>query len=209
MRVLLVGVSGKAGHGKDTLSDMIINAFVSDVETQDKIYFAGPLKRITQDVFDLEPRNLWDKNGKEEPIEHLGGLTGGDILQKFGTEVARNVYPDIWVYHYLKGLKSRISESITSKNMIIYTPDVRFPNEFNAIKNAYYGKMPGPGISFKSMLIRVVRPGHKSKRDPNHPSEIALDGENRWNHIVVAKNLAQLEYAMSPIVTDVREYLNI
>jgi len=209
MRVLLVGVSGKAGHGKDTLSDIISNSFEKDVDVQEKIYFAGQLKRAVQEVFDLNYDDVWDEKGKERPIEHLGGITGGEVLQKFGTDVARNIYQDIWIYHYLKDLKSQIGFNDDVDRMIIYTPDVRFPNEFNTVMNAYNGKMPRSGISFKSMLVRVVRPGHKTKRDPNHPSEIALDNEDRWNHIVVAKNLVQLEYAASPIITDIKEYFSI
>ena len=108
MKALLVGVSGKAGHGKDTLSDMLMDTFVGDVDAQTKVYFAGPLKRAVQEIFDLMYDDVWDEKGKERPIEHLGGITGGDILQKFGTDVARHIFPDIWVYHYLKDIKYEI-----------------------------------------------------------------------------------------------------
>jgi len=208
MKVLLVGVSGKAGHGKDTLSDIIFNSFEKDVDVGKKIYFAGMLKDLAQRTFDLADHSLWDEKGKEEPIEHLGGLTGGDVLQKFGQAV-RVIYPDMWVYHYLRAVGFSIAEFSNVDRMIICSPDVRHVNEFETIMNCYKGKIPGPGISFKSMLVRTVRPGHKAKRDPNHPSEIALDNEDRWNHIVVAENLAQLEYAASPIIADIKEYFNI
>lgn len=208
MKVMLVGVSGKAGHGKDTLSDIIFDSFEKDIDIGKKIYFAGPLKNITQTTFDVEDRCLWDEKGKEEPIEHLNGLTGGDVLQKFG-EAVRLIHPDMWVYHYLKTIGFNIAQFSNVNTMIICTPDVRHVNEFNAIKNCYKGKMPGPGISFKSMLVRVIRPEHKTKRNPSHPSEIALDSQNGWDHIVVAKNIGQLTHAVSPIVTDIKEYFNM
>ena len=209
MKVVLVGVSGKAGHGKDTLADIVIDRFAKNVTVGTKLYFADELKKITQMVFNLGKHHLWDEKGKDESIEHLNGLTGRDILQRFGTDVARNIYEDIWVYHYSETLKKLIEDFNYAERMLVFSPDVRFPNEYNYIKNAYYGKMIGPGIAFKSMLIRVVRPSHQANGNNNHPSETALDSYNDWDHIVVAKNLAQLEYAVSPIVRDIEEYFNI
>jgi len=198
MNVMVVGISGKAGHGKDTLADLIIEELSNHVTVGSKMYFANELKEVVRQVFLLRTYNLWNEKGKDEPIEHLGGITGRFILQKFG-EAGRKIFPDIWVLHFKKSLEKLIEDFNYAKRIIVLVPDVRYPNEFDVIRN----------MDCKTLLVRIVRPDHQANGDSKHESETALDNQEGWDHMVVAKNIGQITYAVNPIITDIKEYFNI
>ena len=110
-------------------------------------------------------------------------ITPRVVLQVLGTEIGRQINPDIWVNFLMKDYKPsellmskirrvsiriRLEESLP--NWII--TDVRFLNEAEAIKERG-GK-----------LIRVNRPGQASRSKDNHESEIALDNYKSFDHII-------------------------
>ena len=85
----------------------------------------------------------------------------GPLLQALGTDVFRKLDPDIWV----RVLKYQIEEEAPKCALI---SDVRFPNEANYIRNS-------GGILVKVVRLEKGRKWVAKDRDPNHPSEIALD----------------------------------
>ena len=212
MEAILVGVSGKAGHGKDSLANILLEKFAT-MSILNRIYFADQLKKTVQEVFMLEHRHLWDEEGKDEQIKHLGGITGRSILQNFG-EAVRKIYGDMWVIHYERVLFDFIYKYKASDRMLIVTPDVRHKNEYDCIKKNVLGNSrglygTGHNINLKSMLIRVIRPGHVMNGDASHASETSLDDINGWDHIVVANDLAQLSIAADPIIDDINKHFKL
>lgn len=87
-------------------------------------------------------------------------ITVRKFLQKFGTEVGRNIDNDLWIKVLFRDY------SIKSSWII---PDVRFPNEANAIKEK------------GGILIRVER---TTTSNDTHPSETALDNYNNFDYTV-------------------------
>lgn len=85
------------------------------------------------------------------------------FLQWVGTEWARAKDPDVWV----KKLLSQVKKIQNISN--IFISDLRFPNEFLALKKA----------GFKLIKIESER-----TRDIDHISEISLDNEDDWDFII-------------------------
>lgn len=103
------------------------------------------------------------------------GMTDKDapLLQMVGTELYRRTDPDIWVralYHTIREQAPRVA---------IIT-DVRFPNEAQFVTDV------------GGALIKVSRQHYDGSgfiaadRDPNHPSEIALDDFYGWRYTITA-----------------------
>lgn len=153
----LIGLVGYAQSGKDTVG-MILhdlwgfhrNAFADTL--RECLYAINPLipshdssppKRL-QEVVDA---NGWDRAKVDYPEIR-------ELLQRLGTEMGRDILgQDIWVDTAMNRLE------VPGFN--VFT-DVRFPNEFDAIKAA------------GGEVWRIQRPGTGPVND--HPSETALDG---------------------------------
>ena len=188
MSVILVAVSGKAGHGKDSLCDMMQENIVGSPTRIETVKYADPLKDFAVNLFNLSRHQVDDQNGKIEPIEELGGITPREILQKIGTDIARNIYEDIWVYKYnntIAGLAHFVLSSTVKKNLIIFTPDMRFKNEYDNY-DMYKEK-----YNIDVIRIRVDSPNFNIKQN-NHPSETALDDIHTWDFIFSADSLDEL-----------------
>ncbi len=123
---MIIGLSGFAGVGKDTIADCLVlqHGFV-------KMSVADPLKRAARDIFDFTNGQLWGPSAMREapdtryPREHTWGpdpvnglytclcckhtcqrggqpsgpcfLTPRYVLQLLGTEFGRHCYDSIWI----------------------------------------------------------------------------------------------------------------
>ena len=100
--------------------------------------FAGPLKLMLKIGFGLSDEQV-DGSLKEEPTDLLGGQTPRHAMQTLGSEWGRRmIHSDIWVMAWRN----------TRPAGAIVCDDLRFPNEFEALK--------GMG----GQVIRINRPGH-------------------------------------------------
>ena len=136
---MLVGICGKAGAGKDTIGDYLINKYKFK-----KIALADPIKRLVKDVFALDDHTVYDRVAREQPLERWPNWTVRTLLQYIGTELFReNIDDAVWV----KSLWYKISDD--KENNYVVT-DVRFPNELEFFET-------NGGDNFVS--IKVVRPG--------------------------------------------------
>jgi hypothetical protein len=114
-------------------------------------HFADYLKKICIDLFDLTPAQVYgsdDNKNTKTPYN----MTAREFLQYFGTDIMRKIKDTVWVDYTLKNI-------LTEQSSVAIIPDVRFPNEVQAIKNA------------GGTMIRLTRDVHNS----NHPCETALD----------------------------------
>lgn len=117
-----------------------------------KIYhFADYLKKICVDLFDLKPQQVYG-NDDDKNTDTPYGMTAREFLQYFGTDIMRNIKDTVWVDYTLKNI-------LTEQSSVAIIPDVRFPNEVEAIKRA------------GGIMIRLTRDVHNS----SHPCETALD----------------------------------
>jgi len=137
---MLIGITGKAGSGKDTIGDYLVTKYKFQ-----RIALADPIKRLVKDIFVLDDRTVYDRVEREKPLKDWPEWSVRKLLQFIGTEMFRqNIDDAIWV----KSLWLRI---VQNPNVNYVVTDVRFPNELD-----YFKKNAKPG---EFMFIKVVRQG--------------------------------------------------
>lgn len=165
----IIGLAGEKGSGKNLLA-----YFIRRTDSDFQIgAFANLLKHITANVFKMHPADFHVQELKERPLEQpvnmdeylpemvrlLGveieprgevATTPRELLQYFGTEYVRSLYPDFWVRETMANI---FEDSVLA--------DVRFANEAEAIRNR------------GGVVVRIVRDG-KVTENPEHSSE-AID----------------------------------
>lgn len=131
----LIGIVGFISSGKDTIAEYLVNVFNFKQES-----FASSLKDAVSVIFGwdremLEGRTKYSREWREQVDTwwanrlNMPQLTPRWILQNWGTEVCRgSFHDDIWI----ASLENKLRK--TTDNIVI--SDVRFPNEFSAIKNS-------------------------------------------------------------------------
>ncbi len=128
---------GVKGVGKDEMAK-VIQQHYSNVH----IYsHATPLKESLAKAYDLDLAVVDTPEEKEKPIEKLGGVSWRDLLEKFGTDVARKgvskalqdigfpMTDDIWIHK----MKTRIMNMTKTRLMTLVqsTFDVSDEDTFN------------------------------------------------------------------------------
>lgn len=153
----LIGLSGYARAGKDSVADVLGFRRVSFADPMRKaLYALNPIVRWydleywrVQDVID---KYGWDGYKKSPFAEELRSL-----LQRFGTEVGREQFgANFWVDQAM-----RLVETYRFQDFDVVLTDVRFPNEAEAIRAA------------GGVVWRVRRPNVFPAND--HVSEVGLD----------------------------------
>ena len=155
-RVTVLGLSGWARSGKDTVADYLV-----ENEGYTKVSFSAPMKEA---MYRLNPRitvnevqntalrvgvDVYGWEGLKERSPDIRGL-----LQRFGTEVGREMFDEnFWVDYALN--------SIEDGSKVVIS-DVRYPNEADAIRE------------LGGKVFRVERNGVFAANE--HASEHALDG---------------------------------
>ena len=165
---MLIGITGAAGAGKDTVAGLITGM----VPWSSVYHFAGPVKQM---ALAIDP---WVEIGTNPDgslhisrLSHIVQMYGWTLakqlpevrrfLQRLGTEGARATFGDnCWVelmrdqYYKLEGFATLV------------VPDTRFPNEAKAIHEEG-GK-----------IIKVIRPNPYDLGDNAlHASERGIDGD--------------------------------
>lgn len=173
--VNLVGLSGKAGAGKDTAAD----ALASSLGYQ-KLSFATEIKKlalILNPIMAVEPgsgrqirlRELIKVMDWSAAKQHSPELRR--FLQVLGTEGGRDVFGEnVWVNRLFSTLGKHL-------NFYVIT-DVRFPNEADAIhdRGGQVWRIHRPEREVLEALAGV---------DPNvHESETALDNYTSFDHYI-------------------------
>ena len=172
-------LDGNAGYGildvtrKDT-------AFVEYAEKElwpyIKIYhFADPLKEMAINLFGINADHVYGTNEDKEKLTDLewknipgstkksGNPTAREFLEHFGTKIIRKIRNDAWANY-------SINKILREGTEIAIIPDVRFPNEVDAIKK--HG----------GVVIRLTRDIFHSEAE----AESALDNEVfDWNNFDV------------------------
>ncbi len=135
--------------------------------------FAGPLKHFTGCLLghllgcsQSTCRESVINDNKNTFIPEVG-KTVREILQFIGTDIGRKgLYEDIWVDQWKMSLENRYDDPDG-----FITDDVRFPNEYDAIK------------SLGGQMWKIERPSHTAETH-NHSSEGNLD-DHQFDRIIV------------------------
>ena len=167
---MIIGISGKAGSGKDTAAKMLEVLYANpDISYEDFankryknfadiqiVHFADSLKETTQVLFRIGEWETNTQEGKKTTINWIG-KTVRELLQGIGQGLRDAIDPNLWV-------KILFANTKGWSNYII--ADVRYPNEVKAIKER------------NGILLRIDRKGAGAG---NHSSETALDNYKEWD----------------------------
>lgn len=181
----IIGISGKAGSGKDTVTSILLEnkSFTS-------IAFADPIKRFAMDIWNFNYDQLWGPSQNRSlpderyPIGNGEYLSPRKVLQHVGEECARALERGVWVRYALNIAKILLTEDNLSYSPVngiqignnkfsaVIISDCRYINELSAIKESG-GK-----------LIKIIRPGsgldgdfakHRSENDSESFSDDDYD----------------------------------
>lgn len=153
---MVITISGKAEHGKDSLATFIKEELETKGKTVLILHYADYLKFIAKQYMN------WD--GQKD-------IKGRTLLQQLGTEKARNYYTNFWVdavYNIVKLFQHDYDYFLI--------PDTRFPNEIDFWKTKQHD----------IMSLKIIRAGHQNsliEEQQKHPSETALD-EYRFDYVI-------------------------
>lgn len=178
---MIIGLVGFAGSGKGTVGDILVERYDFT-----RLSFADSLKDAVSAIFGW-PRHLLEGDTKQSRefrecrdefwSDRFGyDVTPRHILQQMGTEAGRDVFhKDIWIHTVERKIKYK-QEWEFEDNFVI--PDVRFPNEIEAIRK------------WGGFIVRVVR--------GNEPSwfDIARKANNEKNTDLMSEyNIHYSEWA--------------
>ena len=170
---MIIGISGKAGSGKDTAAKMLEVLYANpDISYEDfanrkyknfadiqVMHFADILKETVRALFGIGEWETNTQEGKKVTISWIG-KTVRELLQEVGQGLRDAIDSDLWI-------KALFANTEGWSNYII--ADVRYPNELEAIKER------------DGVLIRIDRNGAGAG---NHSSETALDDYNDWDLVI-------------------------
>ena len=161
-RIIIIGVTGRKRSGKDTVGKYLINKHGFY-----RVAFADALKEACKHIFGFSDEQVYGDDLKEV-IDKYWGYSPREILQKVGTELFRENFPqlcpkisnDIW----LRSVARQIEKLKEKGHTRFVITDVRFDNELDFIKqyNGYTWKVKRPSIIIDSSV-------------PAHSSETKID----------------------------------
>jgi dephospho-CoA kinase len=155
---MLIGIVGKAGAGKDSIA----NHLIANYEFTRKA-FADPLKEIVQRLFHMSDEQLW--GDRKEDIDSRYGLTPRFLLQYLGTDVLRQLYPNVWCDLLVRDYNCSFDQAGNRLNVVV--SDVRFLNEAEAIRT-------GGGHVWRVVCLNNPK-DTKLGGSHDHPSEMEQD----------------------------------
>ena len=135
---MIIGLTGLKGAGKTTMAQVMVEEFGFR-----RIGFADAIKSIVVELFDLYHEQVWGE--EKDQVDKRWGLTPRYIMQKVGTEVGREIHPDVWVrtlerailddelderrYEWEDWAEHEIGSQPNCPTRHWVIDDVRFPNE--------------------------------------------------------------------------------
>jgi len=164
-RGILIGISGKKGHGKDTAAKHLEEKHNFRV-----IHFADPLKEACKSLFLMNDDQLY--GSRKEEVDPRWGVSPRTVMQKLGTDICRvemdKVIPGIGDSFWLRRLEIELIELLES-GIDVVIADVRYPNEVQLVKK------------YNGTTLNIVR-GEINTKDA-HISENALNG-TVFDHVI-------------------------
>lgn len=181
--VILLGLIGNAGAGKDTMADILSEKYPNRVI---KRAFAKPVKDVTKELFQFSDEQLY--GSLKETVDIRWNITPREAFQIVGTNIMQfGIYGfmpkllqnvpvrSFWVYHFKMWFQSLQTEKHDEHDdTIVIVPDVRFEHEAELIKE------------LNGVLIKIDRPLDKTNEKYSHISETGIN--DIYYHYVIHNN---------------------
>lgn len=177
---IILLISAKAQHGKDSFADAFID------EAQNKLGFRC-LRIKYGDVLKFVAKQYYNWNGEKDE-------NGRTLLQWLGTDMGRKNNENVWV-----GCVKEIVKALQTEYDFVLIPDCRFPNELDWSDTPFF--------TYSIRLNRVNEDGSDfdnglTTEQKSHPSETALDNF-QLNYEIENKSLNDIEFAAQTILDDI------
>lgn len=163
-KIQLLGLTGNIGSGKTTVMKLFKYSFWVD-----EYSFSEPLKKIAINLGFLE-KEVYGTQEDKVKINNFWGISGREFLQKFGTDICREILPEkikmnydsktLWIRLFEKYLIDYKNTDLKSGFLIV--SDVRFFDEADIIK-----KYNGFIVKIERENNKNFQSEHKSEKDIN------------------------------------------
>jgi len=185
-KIKVLAFAGKKQSGKNTSINYISPKLT---HYSDHVSFAGPLKTICGDLFELDNNQLYGTDAEKNTLTKCvdpdtnDAMTARQVMQIFGTDMCRSIKGDVWVSKTMRTIDKCLYNpaDFCGPPDYIFIDDCRFTNEYDALK-----------AREDTLVIKVERPGYS--RNDAHVSETALDHleDADYDHVLRAENLEEL-----------------
>jgi len=167
----IIGISGRAHAGKDTVADMLVEKYGFI-----KIAFADSLKEMVQYHYGFKREDLWTDYKTKEVRRILQGT--GEMIKSLEGD-------DFWIRQVQQRIVYRTMTTKEIPRVVI--SDVRFANEKRYVKE------------WSGITIRIDRPDTDVVEfNPEHVSEQELSG---FDYIVDNRQgIAELEWKIDEVM---------
>lgn len=187
---LVIGTTVRDANGEEKPGKGIIDVTRIDIDfamwAMDNVWpfikhyaFASALKEILVVLFNIPKEVIYGTDEQKNTLTEYkwenmptkvkgksGAMTGREVLQYFGTEICRKIYPEIWT-------SKTIKDVINEESFVAVISDARFINEIEAVQNAG-GK-----------VIRLTR----GINGDSHSSEMELNDFDKYDAVLDNENL--------------------
>lgn len=149
MKKQVIGITGAARSGKDTVATMLQSAGINAAV----VSLGSPIKRMLEVGLGLTVEQL--HGALKERVDPRYGISPRELMQTLGTEWGRDIVdPDIWI---------KIVTTKYNKKVII--PDIRFENEAKYVRE-------------NGVLIHMLRVGVSINSDHVSERGVEIDRED-------------------------------
>ena len=182
---VIIGLSGSMGSGKSTAA-----AYITEKYGFVEYSFAKPLKDITM-IMGFDWHQVYGTQEQKLEVNKMWGVSGREFLQKFGTEVCREILPSILpktnfgFYSIWIRLFEKYCADNPNTNIVV--SDVRFSDEANFIS------------SLGGHIIQIDR-NQLGQNVLTHKSEIPIPERYVTSKIVNDQTVADLYNNIDSIV---------
>ena len=190
MKKIVIGISGKAQHGKDTSAEYLQSCLSGQI-----VHFADLLKDQAKSLgWDGEK----DEGGRKfiqefsKPIKDYGNWLAKKYPEKYAHYSNNNYYAAL-LY----------DEIINSKESLFYIADVRFLNEFELFKNSDEIKFISIRVNRIDVDTKLPFDNGLTSEQQSHASEIELDNVE-MDYIIINDTLENLYLQLANIINDLK-----
>lgn len=126
----IIGISGRARSGKDTLAGIF--KFLDKNTVQ--LSFAAPIREFVAGLVGMSVDEITNSDAKERPLPWLNDKSPRFLMQTLGTEWGRNMIdPNLWIKVVRKRIEM-LQAQANPPSLVVFS-DVRFDNEAEMIRS--------------------------------------------------------------------------